>query len=164
MNCGPVYGLSYDECLLSFCSPCEIANMPSRKVKLRLSSPFYSPIEYSYSRYLLSKAAMSAAQGSTPDNVCQDRHEKLWLADGNIVLASDHTDTPEKQGKILFRVHKSVLAMNSPIFKDMFEVVSDGTANGESHNEIYEGVPYAFIPDPAEHLEALLLLMYGDSW
>ena len=107
---------------------------------------------------------MPAAQGSTPDNVCQDRHEKLWLADGNIVLASDYTDTPEKQGKLLFRVHQSVLAMNSPVFKDMFEVVSDGTADGESHNEMYEGVPYIVIPDPAEHLEVLLGMMYGDFW
>ena len=133
------------------------------KVRLRLLSCILKLRPLLAYEHSLWKATMPS-DGQCTGSVCQDHHEKLWFSDGNIVLASDYTETPEEQGKLLFRVHKSVLAMNSPVFRDMFEVVSDGTADGESHNEMYEGVPYAVIPDPAEHLEVLLGMMYGDFW
>ncbi len=40
-------------------------------------------------------------------------HETLWHKDGNIVLASD---------AIMYRVHKGVLANQSTVFRDMFEL------------------------------------------
>ncbi len=40
-------------------------------------------------------------------------HDELWYEDGNILLATDAH---------LYRVHKSVLAKQSTVFKDMFEL------------------------------------------
>lgn len=92
----------------------------------------------------------------------QQRHSTLWFSDGNIVLASKFKDTPGLQGTMLFRVHRSVLSMHSPVFKDMFDVVPVGGYVLGANVETYEGVPYAFMPDPAEHLQVLLKIMYGD--
>ncbi len=44
-------------------------------------------------------------------------HETLWLKDANIVLASD---------AFLYRVHKGVLAYQSTVFRDMFELPNTG--------------------------------------
>ncbi len=41
------------------------------------------------------------------------RHDKIWFPDGNVVL---QTDTH------LFRVHKSVLSLQSSVFRGMFEL------------------------------------------
>ncbi|TRM55214.1 hypothetical protein BD626DRAFT_638521 [Schizophyllum amplum] len=49
-----------------------------------------------------------------------------WLDDGNVVLQVDGH---------LFRVHRSVLAEHSTIFKDMFSIAKSGT------DEIYDGQP-----------------------
>lgn len=44
-------------------------------------------------------------------------HNFLWFTDGNVVLATD---------TYLFKVHKSLLAVHSSVFKDMFELPNVG--------------------------------------
>ena len=39
------------------------------------------------------------------------RSSKFWFEDGNVVLQAEHTQ---------FRLHRSVLSMHCPIFRDMF--------------------------------------------
>ncbi len=63
--------------------------------------------------------------------------EVLWLPDGNIILA---TDTH------LFKVHKSILSMQSSVFKDMLELpIVDGERSSQNcagmTPELYEGLP-----------------------
>lgn len=72
----------------------------------------------------------------------------------------------------MFRVHKSVLSMHSPVFNDMFtlpdtcsELVGrqaegvNGTSG--SVNETYEGVPVVELPDTVEQVEQLLSIFYN---
>lgn len=66
-------------------------------------------------------------------------HDTIWYFDGNVVLASD---------KHLFRVHKSILADRSTVFKDMFDLPTPEDQYGpqESRNEAsnldyWEGLP-----------------------
>ncbi len=65
-----------------------------------------------------------------------ERHGILWFLDGNVVL---QTDT------LLFRVHKSVLSLQSSVFKGMFELagIEDDELNDAARMEmeLYEGVP-----------------------
>ena len=60
-------------------------------------------------------------------------HEKVWYSDGNVVLATD---------TYLFKVHKDVLSLPSPVFRDMFELnvgepaeVGTGTVS-ESYDDL----------------------------
>lgn len=109
-------------------------------------------------------ASDTASMGAGPPTLSaipEERHPTLWLSDGNIVLAAA---CKGKQSVTLFRVHKSILAMQSPIFKDMFDIASHGPDINAASPETYEGLPFVFIPDPAEYLEALLKVMYGDPW
>ncbi|KLO06255.1 hypothetical protein SCHPADRAFT_1002445 [Schizopora paradoxa] len=61
-------------------------------------------------------------------------HETLWHDDGNIVLATD---------AYLYRVHKSVLAKNSAVFRNMFMLPGDGTEGGAAGlgDGLWDGVP-----------------------
>lgn len=66
-------------------------------------------------------------------------HEKIWYKDGNIVLATKH---------VLFRVHQSILAQHSTVFRDIFEQPVVGPDQGGSNNteqertvKFWEGVP-----------------------
>lgn len=59
------------------------------------------------------------------------RSDKVWMADGNIILQSgDGTQ---------FRVHKSVLALNSSFFRDMFSVVDGPQADEGGATEHVDG-------------------------
>lgn len=96
------------------------------------------------------------------ENVEPQRHETLWLSDGNVVLS---TTTH------LFRVHKSMLAMRSSVFKDMFDlsttedvdVVGGDEDDGEVIGiapELYEGLPMVALEDEGEDVEHLLKAIY----
>lgn len=41
------------------------------------------------------------------------RSDRVWFDDGNVVLQAEQT---------LFKVHRSILALHSPVFKDMFSI------------------------------------------
>ena len=84
-------------------------------------------------------------------------HELLWFSDGNVVLATD---------QYLFKVHKSLLALHSSVFKDMFELLNvDGSNAAEicvgSEQDVYEGLPLVtLVGDKGEDVVHLLRTIY----
>ena len=73
------------------------------------------------------------------------QHESLWFDDGNIVLIADDTS---------FRVHKSVLANNSAVFKDLLDIPQPRVVQD------IDGFPVVHISDTAEDLAILLDVIY----
>ncbi|KLO08384.1 hypothetical protein SCHPADRAFT_610352 [Schizopora paradoxa] len=89
-------------------------------------------------------------------------HDFLWFPDGNVVLSTD---------TFLFKVHKSLLAVHSSVFRDMFELpnVGHGSSNPEgsggsdfgSASELYEGVPMVTLAgDKGEDVVHLLRAVF----
>ena len=89
------------------------------------------------------------------------RHDVLWFADGNVVLATD---------KYLFKVYKGLLSMHSSVFKDMFELPnvgesSDGQSDGVLVQEMYEGVPLVtLVGDKGEDVACLLRALFEHQY
>jgi hypothetical protein len=73
------------------------------------------------------------------------RHKTFWFDDGSIVLSVEQT---------LFRVHRSVLCINSEIFADMFSIPPP---NGET---TIEGCTVVHLPDKAADFVDLLHVFY----
>ncbi|KAI1786065.1 hypothetical protein LXA43DRAFT_81874 [Ganoderma leucocontextum] len=69
------------------------------------------------------------------------RDEEFWLEDGNIVLVA---------GKRGFKIYRGLLAVQSPVFADMFS-----TANPDV-SQLYDGCPVIRLSDSAEDLRHLL--------
>lgn len=93
------------------------------------------------------------------------RHAKLWLEEGNVILAAhpskDSEDIenyiPDTQETVLFRLHKWVLARHSEVFKDMFG------AGDASLDEKFEGLPVVKMHDASGYLELLLDALFNAS-
>ncbi|KLO05520.1 hypothetical protein SCHPADRAFT_1002869 [Schizopora paradoxa] len=94
----------------------------------------------------------------------------LWFADGSVVLKTD---------SCLFRVHKTMLARESTVFKDMFAfpVVSDHPEENEekvkieenedglADSEVYEGLPVVpLIDDDETAVIHLLTMIYKPNY
>lgn len=82
------------------------------------------------------------------------RSETVWMSDGNIILQTgDGTQ---------FRVHKSVLALNSSFFRDMFSLVDGSQANEGDNTERVDGCVVIRMSedDKKEDLERVLQLVY----
>ncbi|KLO07748.1 hypothetical protein SCHPADRAFT_945039 [Schizopora paradoxa] len=87
------------------------------------------------------------------------RHDFLWFPDGNVVLATDAS---------LFKVHKSLLAVHSSVFRDMFELPNVGHAgvvpgrdDAGLASEAYEGVPMVtLVGDKGEDVAHLLRAVF----
>ncbi|TDL17688.1 hypothetical protein BD410DRAFT_544472 [Rickenella mellea] len=93
---------------------------------------------------------MSESESSASRN-----HETLYLPAGDLVLSS----TMSNGGRVLFRVHRFMLAHHSPVFADMFLLPST-----EGSNETYDGVSLIYMPDATEDIEALLQIFYDPSY
>ncbi|KLO07226.1 hypothetical protein SCHPADRAFT_1001839 [Schizopora paradoxa] len=97
----------------------------------------------------------------TPALSSPKRHETLWLADGNVVLATK---------TYLFRVHKSVLAMRSSVFRDMFGLPSahdEGSGAQEVVGivpELCDGIPMVTLEDEGRDVEHLLKTIYESRY
>ncbi|KAG6377978.1 hypothetical protein JVT61DRAFT_14774 [Boletus reticuloceps] len=89
----------------------------------------------------------------------REKHKSLYFMDGNVVLLAPRTDNPG----MLFRIHKSTLAMHSPIFSDMFGVCNPPRSTGENDDHLYEGVPLIHLSDDADHLGSVLEILYYQS-
>ncbi|TDL25284.1 hypothetical protein BD410DRAFT_744017 [Rickenella mellea] len=108
---------------------------------------------------------------SQPDKVAKDnvKSVEVWFDDGNIVVGVDTTTKgldlrpvhPASEQRHLFKVHKSVLGMHSPVWKDMFELPQPRHSNmDETTEDEYEGVPLMILPDTLKDVRDLLMLMY----
>lgn len=97
------------------------------------------------------------------------RHGSLYLHDGNICLTSalpsdsnfesSEPRNPELERCLVFRVHKSILAMHSPVFSDMVALSVDPKKTGGLDAE-YDGAPLALMLDSTQNLEVLLTAIY----
>lgn len=74
------------------------------------------------------------------------RQEGLWFADGNIVIIAE---------SVAFRVHKSILAAKSPVFKDTFTLAQPADI------ELYDGCEVLHLVDSAEDLRVMLDALYN---
>ncbi|KAJ6587198.1 hypothetical protein DFH09DRAFT_910240 [Mycena vulgaris] len=82
------------------------------------------------------------------------RHDpKFYIEDGNIVLAAKDSDNNTRY----FRLHRSILLEHSPVFKDMFAMPPPPTI---AH---YDGVPLVEMPDDADSLRNLIVLLYDSK-
>ncbi|KAJ7178919.1 hypothetical protein C8R46DRAFT_887153 [Mycena filopes] len=84
------------------------------------------------------------------------RHSSLYLADGNLVMAAPISEAGG--GTMLFRVHKSMLSLQSPVFASMFTL-----PHPEMNPDIYDGAPFVRMPDDAKDIESLLKVLYDPS-
>lgn len=83
-----------------------------------------------------------------------EHHSSLYLDDGNVCHTSGLPDSPSPRP--VFRVHKSLLARHSPVFRDMFALPTD--VGGQVDR--YECAPLVVIQDSTGDIEALLLALY----
>jgi len=72
-----------------------------------------------------------------------------WFEDGNIVLRAENIE---------YRVHRSVLASHSCIFKDMFSVPQPPPESQET----VEGCAVIRLSDSSEDISNLLFLLYDN--
>lgn len=69
----------------------------------------------------------------------------MWLDDGSIILHAENTQ---------FRVHRSVLAMNSTVFQDMFGIPQP------QREPTVDGCPIVHLSDSAQEVEHVLNALY----
>ncbi|KAI0045975.1 hypothetical protein FA95DRAFT_1607275 [Auriscalpium vulgare] len=86
------------------------------------------------------------------------KSDVVWMSDGNLIIRTVEVrqDSPTVL-HTLYRVHKSVLALNCGAFAAMFD---GDQAAFEAASERFEGVPVMELPDPAEDVKAFLDAMY----
>ena len=84
------------------------------------------------------------------------RHPHFYLPDGDLVVCSGPGDN---EHSTVFRVNKTVLAYNSPVFQDMFALPSN-----PSTQEMYEETPMVRVTDSADELEQLIEALYNPGW
>ena len=80
-------------------------------------------------------------------------HPEFYLANGDLVICSSSGDDVNST---VFRVHKAVFAYNSPVFRVMFAL-----PNNPSAQEMFEGVPLVRVIDSKEELEQLIEALYN---
>ena len=78
----------------------------------------------------------------------------LWFDDGNIII---RTFLSDKKAYIAWKVHKSILALHSIIFHDLF----DGPqAAFDVASDRYDGVPVMDLPDSPSEMNNFLKALY----
>ncbi|KAF9467030.1 hypothetical protein BDZ94DRAFT_1250360 [Collybia nuda] len=77
------------------------------------------------------------------------RSESMWLEDGNIILLAQNTQ---------FRVHRTVLAMHSTVFQDMFGIPQP------QEEPTIDGCAVVHLSDSAQDVEHFLNALYKRSY
>ena len=88
----------------------------------------------------------SQAQINTTASPSEVSSEPLVVPDANLIIRSSDL--------VNFRVHKSVLAMMSPFFRDLLSLPQP------SDSEIIDGLPVVQLPEDAELLHSLVSMLY----
>ena len=94
------------------------------------------------------------------------KHWQHFYDDGNLILRTQGNtgetgaSLEESEPKIvLYRVHKSLLALHSPIFRSMFDASSPSAGD-----DTYDGVPVVDMPDKAYDVQLLLDGIYAPTY
>lgn len=77
---------------------------------------------------------------------------RFYLVDGDLAICSG--PSPDGQATV-FRIHKAVMAYNSPIFHGMLDMPGDPVGQ-----EMHDGVPIVRVTDTADEVHALLAALY----
>ncbi len=80
------------------------------------------------------------------------KSERYWFDDGNIVL---------KAGDTLYRVHSSIFARHSEVFKDMFSIPQP--SKQEDETEMIDGCPIISLTDTEYYIEDLISIFYDNQ-
>jgi hypothetical protein len=82
------------------------------------------------------------------DSLSLKHCEELWLDGGNLIIQAENT---------LFKVFSAILAIASPVFKDMLSVPQPAGSAAEN----FEGLPFVRLPDTAfDVTQVLKALVY----
>lgn len=83
--------------------------------------------------------------------------ESIYFTDGDICLSAPYAQALESSPAdgLIFRVHRFILSLHSPVFRDMFDLPEQPGAN-----VLYDDVALVQMPDSAEDVEALLYAFY----
>jgi len=73
------------------------------------------------------------------------RSSKFWFQDGNVVLQAEHTQ---------FRLHRSVLSMHCPIFRDMF------ACSLPENGPTVDGCPLVHLSETLEDVKNFVKILY----
>ena len=79
-------------------------------------------------------------------NPTNSEPETFDISDANLIIRSSDL--------VKFRVHKSVLALVSPFFKDLLSLPQP------SDSEIVDGLPVVQLPEGSELLDSLISMLY----
>lgn len=83
--------------------------------------------------------------------------DDLYFVDGNIILRAYCAD---KRAHSLFRVHKSLLALNCLFFRDLFGDSSDSSNLFDASSDKYDGLPVMDMQDDPQDVESFLRALY----
>ncbi|TRM55385.1 hypothetical protein BD626DRAFT_266851 [Schizophyllum amplum] len=81
----------------------------------------------------------------TPPSQDYSPVDDLWFDDGNVVIAAKSR---------LFRVHRSILSLQSSVFRDILSLPAS------EEQDMYEGHPLIELPDDGEEVEHFLKAIY----
>jgi len=83
------------------------------------------------------------------------KSETYWFEDGNIVLKAGDT-----LGETLYRVHSSIFARHSEVFKDMLSIPQPSK---KAEAETIDGCPIISLTDTKEDLENVISIFYDNK-
>ncbi|KAL1756162.1 hypothetical protein FB107DRAFT_290290 [Schizophyllum commune] len=82
------------------------------------------------------------------DNAPPAKRSDIWFDDGNIILQAEN---------LQFRVHRSLLARHSPVFKDIFGIPQPANTS----EVLIEGCPVVHLTDKASHVQFMLTKLFN---
>lgn len=119
-------------------------------LKLRIRSVASLLTTFKVSRMDDLERSSKRQHSKTPAATALRKHDIIWFNDGNIVLQAE---------QMQFLVHRSVLALHSVVFKDMFSLPPPPIPANETKLE--ELHPTVQMHDSAVDVENMLSALYG---
>ena len=88
---------------------------------------------------------------TTSDAPAVERHPEVWLSDGNIVVVAQNT---------AFRIHKSVVSLHSPVFRDLFSIPQPPSTADGTDDETVDDCRVVRVSDTSYDVRELLRAIY----